>query len=87
MSEKRRHERIAFPSEVTLTDPDFGSLTAHTRDVSDGGAFLFIQQAHGLQVGAQVRVQVREMSGEAPIVSARVVRVEADGVALMFESD
>jgi hypothetical protein len=87
MNDKRRHERIAFPSEVTLTDPDFGAITTHTRDVSDGGVFLFIDQAHSLQVGVRVTLQVRDMSGEAPIVRAKVVRVEDDGVALMYEQD
>lgn len=87
MSEKRRRERTAFPSEVTLTDPDFGALTAYTRDVSDSGVYLFVDHAHGLQVGARVSLQVRDMSGQAPVVSARVVRVDDDGVALMFEHD
>ena len=38
-----------------------------------------------LGVGARVTVQAQDISGEAPLVEATVVRVEASGVALMYE--
>ena len=60
---------------------------ARTRDMSDGGLFLFVDVNPGLGVGARVKVQAQDMSGEAPVVEATVVRVEASGVALMYEGD
>ena len=87
MNDKRQHERIAFPAEVEIMHPDFGSIIARTRDMSDGGLFLLVDVNPGLGVGARVKVQAQDMSGEAPVVEATVVRVEASGVALMYEGD
>jgi hypothetical protein len=53
--------------------------------MSDGGLFLLVDINPGLEVGARVTVQAQDMSGEAPLVEATVVRVEATGVALMYE--
>jgi hypothetical protein len=86
MNDKRQHERIAFPGEVKIMHPDFGSIIGRTRDLSDGGLFLFVENNPGLGVGAQVTVQAQDISGEAPLVEATVVRVEAGGVALKYES-
>jgi len=87
MNDKRRHERIAFPSEVKVMHPDFPSLIGRTRDISDGGVYLFLDIKPGLRAGTQVTLQALDTSAEAPLVRATVVRVEADGIALMFHSD
>ncbi len=85
MSNKRQHERIAFPAEVKIMHPDFGAISARTRDMSDGGLFVFVDVNPGLQVGARVTVQAQDINAEAPLVKATVVRVEASGIALMYE--
>ena len=85
MKNKRKHERIAFPAEVKIMHPDFGSIIGRTRDMSDGGLFLCVESNPGLEVGARVTVQAQDISGEAPLVEARVVRIEVSGVALMYE--
>ncbi len=87
MSNKRQHERIAFPAEIKLMHPDFGSVIAQARDMSDGGVYLFLDKPLGLAVGAEVRVQAQDAAGESPLVKATVVRVEAKGIALMFAHD
>jgi hypothetical protein len=87
MNDKRQHERIAFPAEVKIMHPDFGAIMARTRDMSDGGLFLFVDVNPGLGVGTRVTVQAQDISGEAPLVEATVVRVEASGVALMYEGN
>jgi len=87
MSDKRQHERIAFPSEVKVMHPDLPPVIGRTRDLSDGGAFLFVDINPGLRVGAQVTVQAQDVAAEAPLVRARVVRVEDNGIALMFQPD
>jgi hypothetical protein len=85
MNDKRQHERIAFAAEVKIMHPDFDFMIGRTRDMSDGGLFLLVDINPGLEVGARVTVQAQDMSGEAPLVEATVVRVEATGVALMYE--
>jgi hypothetical protein len=87
MNDKRQHERIAFPAEVKIMHPDFGAIIGRTRDMSDGGLFLLVDTNPGLGVGARVTVQAQDISGEAPLVEATVVRVESSGVALMYEGD
>lgn len=87
MSEKRQHERIAFPSEVKVMHPDRPSVVGRTRDLSDGGAFLFLDINPGLRVGEEVTVQAQDAAAEAPLVRATVVRVEESGIALMFQRD
>jgi hypothetical protein len=87
MNNKREHERITFPSEVKVMHPDFPSIIGRTRDISDGGVYLFVDINPGIRVGAQVTVQAQESSAEAPLVRATVVRVESSGIALRFETD
>ena len=84
MNNQRKHERIAFPAEIKLMHPDFGSVVAQARDMSDGGVFLFLDNPLGLPVGTEVEVQAQDAAGESPLVKARVVRIETRGVALMF---
>jgi hypothetical protein len=84
MNDKRQHERIAFPAEVKIMHPGFGSMVGRTRDMSDGGLFLLLDINPGLAVGAQVTVQAQDLSGDAPLVKATVVRIEESGVALMY---
>ena len=71
MSNKRQHERIAFPAEIKLMHPDFGSVIAQARDMSDGGVYLFLDKPLGLAVGAEVRVQAQDAAGESPLVTTR----------------
>jgi hypothetical protein len=85
MSEKRQHVRTAFPAELKLMHPSFGALSVKSRDMSNGGVFVFTGGEVDLPVGTEVSVQAEDMEG-APVVQATVVRVEAEGVALMFSA-
>lgn len=87
MNDKRQHERISFSAEVRIMHPDFGSITGRMRDMSDGGVFLFVDYNPGLRVGAQVTVQAQDLSAEAPLVEATVVRIEEAGIALRYGRD
>ena len=87
MSEKRKHVRTTVSAAVELMHPSFGSLSVKTRDMSNGGVFLFTGNRIELPVGTEVSVQAQEMMVEAPIVKAKIIRVEADGVALEFIRD
>ena len=87
MSEKRKHVRTTVSAAVQLMHPSFGSLSMKTRDMSNGGVFLFTGARIELPVGTEVSIQAQEMMVEAPIVKAKILRVEADGVALEFIRD
>ena len=53
------------------------------RDMSDGGIFLYTGDQVDLPIGEQVEVQAMDIDN-APVLKARIVRREAEGLALMF---
>lgn len=63
--------------------PAVGELRVNMRDMSDGGVFLYTGDRTDLAVGDTVRIQALDIE-DAPILAARIVRREADGVGLMF---
>ena len=87
MTEKRQHIRTTVTAGVKLMHPSIGSLSIKTRDMSNGGVFLFTGSQVELPVGTEVSIQAQDMMAEAPIVKAKIIRVEPDGVALEFGED
>ncbi len=83
---KRKHPRVAVPLKVSLVFSEEGQLFAVTRDISDGGIFLLLDQESMPEIGDFVKVQVQGMGGgeSAPWVRMEVVRAEPDGVGLMI---
>ncbi len=60
-----------------------------TRDMSDGGVFLEENKNIILQMGVKLTLKVIEsvQGDEPPEISATVVRVAEDGVAVQFDFD
>lgn len=83
---KRRYPRVKIPLNVSLVFSEEGNVYAVTRDISDGGIFLLLDQAVMPEIGHFVKVQVQGMGGgeSAPWVRMEVVRTESDGVGLMI---
>ena len=85
--EKRVHERREISLSVEILDPPhLGKVSLLTRDISKTGAFILLNRAECLPVGRVVSVR---MSGvlwgeKLSTVSARVVRVTDEGMALQF---
>ena len=86
MVEKREHIRTEFGGRVKVMHPQLGSVEVQMRDISNGGVFLFTGNQFGLPVGELVRVQALDLE-DAPVLVARIVRVEETGIALMFEEE
>ncbi len=85
---KRKFPRTRLRAAVTVKHPDVGEQRAHTRDISDGGAFVVAEGLKLPGLGAVVEVQVQGLPGEAaPIVRMRVVRIDKDGMGLEFVED
>jgi hypothetical protein len=85
--EQRRHERYPLTVEVELVDPSLGKCIVQTKDLSDGGLFLRLGAKPWPSVGSVVTVRVNEALGGGaapPLLRARVVRVDADGIGLEF---
>jgi hypothetical protein len=99
MEERRRLERFELNAPARVMVQSEGGtkeeLDLTTKDVSSGGAFLFSSQP--LTEGANVKMELlisldmlRQLAGErraAKIkVKGRVIRVDAEGIAIRFDS-
>jgi hypothetical protein len=99
MEERRRLERFELnaPAKV-IVQTKAGTkeaLDLRTKDVSSGGAFLFSSQP--LAAGASVKMELlisldmlQKLAGEKKAakikVKGMVIRVDAEGVAIRFDS-
>jgi hypothetical protein len=84
----RKSPRTRLRAAVTLKHPSMGEHQTHTRDISDGGAFVLTEGMALPAMGEIVEVQVQGLPGEpAPIVRMRVVRIDKDGIGLEFIED
>ena len=84
----RRFPRTRLRAEVKLTHPRVGEQRAHTRDISEGGAYVMREGIAVPELGEIIEVQVQGLPGEeAPVVRMRVVRIDHDGVGLAFVDD
>lgn len=84
----RRFPRTRLRAEVKLNHPEVGEQHSHTRDISEGGAFVLNEGIQLPALGEIIEVQVQGMPGEAaPVVRMRVVRIDREGVGLEFIKD
>jgi len=63
-----------------------GEILALTRDISDGGLFVLVDAGKIPDIGEEVRVQVQGLPNgmEAPWITMKVVRIEAEGLGLVI---
>jgi hypothetical protein len=82
----RRFVRTRLRASVKLRHPELGDIVTHTRDISDGGAYVVHRDGQTLPaLGEVVEVQVQDLGGgDAPVVPMRVVRADAHGIGLEF---
>jgi c-di-GMP-binding flagellar brake protein YcgR len=86
MEERRHFTRTLTNIRVELSNPSFGTLVGSTRDISDGGAQVVIENELIPPVGTNVQVVFKKASGpvnEAP-VSMKVVHAHKNVIGLMF---
>jgi hypothetical protein len=63
--------------------PSVGEYDVELRDLSDGGLFLFTANHDRFPIGEVVQIQSLDIE-DAPVLAARVMRHEPDGIGLMF---
>ena len=88
MSERRTNNRLGIKLEVELKTED-QEQSLHTRDLSNSGVFLEKGENQLPPVNSIVYLRVKSQfdDGEAPLVKARVVRIDEQGIALTFLND
>ena len=88
MTNQRSNTRAPLKVRIRIDHPVHGELMVVTRDISDSGVFVVIDDAQRLlQIGERVSGQVQGLPIEAPVVQMEVVRFEPSGVALIFQRD
>lgn len=81
---RRQHIRTKLRTKIKLMHPELGDSIWSTGDISDGGVFLIADGKALPAMGDVVKIQVQNLPVEAPVVEARVVRVDSEGIGLEF---
>ena len=84
MTEKRRSIRTKLTTRIRITHESIGEIETVTRDISNTGVFLVMENFELLEIGTIVKGQVLDLPEEAPVVSMEVVRYAPDGIGLRF---
>jgi len=82
----RQHERHDIHIDVTLTFQDNKDSVTRTRDISDGGMFLELDNASAYPMGEMVHIQYKNpfRDNMDTHLDAVVVRVAEDGIGIAF---
>ncbi len=86
-NEQRKHLRIGLIVDIELTLPEQGQITVRTKNISDGGLFLILDDIELPPMGTEVQVRLKNQLGdgdEPPVNRAMVVRAEGNGIGLEF---
>lgn len=83
--ELRKHQRVRAAFRVEVVHPETGTIASQTRDISESGAFIKIDNQ--LLAHKDVEIQIRVLglpTGPGELVTSRVVRVEEEGIGVLF---
>jgi c-di-GMP-binding flagellar brake protein YcgR len=84
--ERRKYERTSATVRVEMSHPSFGTIVGFTKDISEGGAQVQVENQYSPPVGTEVLVRFKKNIG--PInqepVKMRVVRQLRNTLGLMF---
>jgi len=83
MSDKRGQIRTAFRAQIRVEHPKMGEFQVVTRDMSHSGLFLLWSEPFEINAGDEISVQSLDIE-DAPIIFAKVVRLEKNGFAVMY---
>lgn len=86
MIERRLYERTSTTVRVEMSHPGFGTIIGFTKDISDGGVLVQIENQPNPPVGTEVLVRFKKAIG--PInkepVRMKVMHQLRNTVGLMF---
>jgi hypothetical protein len=83
--DRREHLRTSMSATVKVEHETLGYFVFGTRDISDGGVFIAIEdQQFSPQLGDNVTVQVQGLPVAAPVLHMVVRRKTLDGYGLQF---
>ena len=86
-ADRREHIRTALNARVKVTHPQYEPRFFATRDISDGGVFIVVEDEFSPAIGDRLQVQVQGLPIPAPILEMVVVRKTIDGFGLQFADE
>ncbi len=84
MREKRSCVRKAVRARVRITHSTFGVIRAWTRNISDRGVYVELQEKPHLPVGAHIKLQMLDSAMPEIAFNMKVERTDAEGISLSF---
>jgi len=89
MKNKRTESRLPIQLDVELVDKNKKESALQTRDLSNGGVYLEKGSSNLPEEGAIVYIRIKNNlgDGDPPLVKAKVLRVDDNGLALAFLTD
>jgi hypothetical protein len=86
MQEQRRFSRSTSAMMMEISHPSLGTFQLKAKDLSEGGAFVFLGNYPVIPVGTELKVRIKRHTGVLNIepVNMRVVRHQPGGMGLMF---
>lgn len=89
VQDQRRHRRMQVQMKVQLTHPDLGVIELMTKDVSEAGLYVLVDDCFDLPLGERVQVRTIKLGEDqkevSEVLSMRIVRKDSDGIGLMLE--
>jgi hypothetical protein len=84
--ERRSYERTSTTVRVEMSHPGFGTIVGITRDISDGGALVQIENQPNPPVGTEVFVRFKKAIGPINVepVKMKVMHQLRNTIGLMF---
>ncbi len=86
MIERRQFERTSTSVRVEMSHPGFGTIVGFTKDISDGGALVQIENQPNPPIGTEVYVRFKKAVGPINLdpVKMRVVHQIRNTIGLSF---
>ena len=86
MQEQRRYSRSTSAMMVEISHPSLGMIQLKAKDLSEGGAYVYLGNHPVIPVGTELKVRIKRHTGVLNIepVNMRVVRHQPGGMGLMF---
>lgn len=85
MQERRKHRRKLVSSRVKISHPRFGSVHTLTRDISDGGVLILVNDnAIDIRINDEVQLVFLDSAEQDIIFNMDVVRINEPGIGMKF---
>ncbi len=87
MENRRIHPRTPIAVDIKVFHYSIGEKVVKTKNISDSGLFIIVEPTAMPSIGEVIQGQVQGAAEDLPVVAMKIVRVEENGLGLMFVDD